>query len=221
MIALISDIHGNYTALQAVLKEIDGMGIKEIYCLGDTVGYYSQINECCYELRKRNVLSVMGNHDFYIATNSKCPRSKSANNCLEYQRKIITQENYNWISKLPILLKFEELIMMHGGLINPIDEYLNPVVEYFSQINTKYFASGHTHKQIIKELPNTIYCNPGSVGQPRDGNPNAAFATFDGKNFNLHRVKYDYNIVCKLMKDAGFSSHYYNCLKNGNPKLGD
>lgn len=64
MIALISDIHGNYTALQAVLKEIDKINIKEIYCLGDIVGYYTQINECCEELQRRNVKCVMGNHDW-------------------------------------------------------------------------------------------------------------------------------------------------------------
>jgi predicted phosphodiesterase len=72
MIALISDIHGNYSALHEVLLKIDSMGIDEIYCLGDTVGYYSEINECCDELRRRNVKYVMGNHDWYIAANSFC-----------------------------------------------------------------------------------------------------------------------------------------------------
>ena len=55
MIALISDIHGNFTALKEVLKEIDKIGIGEIYCLGDVVGYYTEVNECCEELRKRNI----------------------------------------------------------------------------------------------------------------------------------------------------------------------
>ena len=70
MIALISDIHGNYSALQKVLAEIDGMGIEEVYCLGDLVGYYSEINECCDEIRRRNIKSVMGNHDWYMAANN-------------------------------------------------------------------------------------------------------------------------------------------------------
>ena len=55
MIAIISDVHGNYIALQEVLKTIDNMGITDIFCLGDVVGYYSQVNECCDELRKRKV----------------------------------------------------------------------------------------------------------------------------------------------------------------------
>ena len=60
MKAIISDIHGNYIALQAVLKSIDEQGADEIYCLGDIVGYYSQVNECCEELRKRNVKCILG-----------------------------------------------------------------------------------------------------------------------------------------------------------------
>lgn len=67
MIALISDVHGNYEALKQVLSKIDEMGIQEIFCLGDVVGYYSQVNECCDALRKRQVRCVMGNHDWYMA----------------------------------------------------------------------------------------------------------------------------------------------------------
>lgn len=220
MIAIISDIHGNYTALCEVLKRIKSFGIKEIYCLGDIVGYYTQINECCEELRKRKIKSVMGNHDWYFASNSYCPRSKSVNDCLHYQRKIITKENYNWIFNLPIIININNLLMVHGGWANPIDEYLEPTENYFTRIDAKFFASGHTHKQVLKEYTNKIYCNPGSVGQPRDHDSRAAFATFDGKKFYLHRIEYDIIKVGELMKKAGFSEYYYDCLKTGAPKLG-
>ena len=93
MIAIISDVHGNYEALKSVLAKIDEMNISDIFCLGDVVGYYSQVNECCDELRKRNVKCIMGNHDWYITANSFCPRSKSVNDCLNYQRQVITEEN--------------------------------------------------------------------------------------------------------------------------------
>ena len=66
-IALISDIHGNYEALTAVLAECDRLGVSSIYCLGDVVGYYSQVNECCDELRSRAIPCLMGNHDWYMA----------------------------------------------------------------------------------------------------------------------------------------------------------
>ena len=88
MIAIISDVHGNYEALKVVLSEIDRLSIDEVYCLGDVVGYYSQVNECCDELKKRKVKCVMGNHDWYMASGTKCERSKSVNDCLDYLRKI-------------------------------------------------------------------------------------------------------------------------------------
>lgn len=220
MIALISDIHGNYTALREVLARIDGLGINEIYCLGDTAGYYSEINECCDEMRKRKVKSVMGNHDWYMAAKSFCPRSKSANDCLQYQKQVITEENLAWLRSLPVYMNVGDLCMVHGGWGDPIDEYLNPRDEYFSRIEGNYFASGHTHRQVIAQFGDKVYCNPGSVGQPRDNDSRAAFATFDGSNFNLHRVEYDVSRVGELMEKAGFSGYYYDCLKSGAKNLG-
>lgn len=219
MIALISDIHGNYTALKEVLKKIDEMGIKEIYCLGDVVGYYTQINECCEELQKRNIKTIMGNHDWYMVAKSFCPRSNSVNDCLKYQNKIITKENYDWLCSLPHYMNVGELSLVHGSWANPIDDYLEPTEEYFSRIEGKYFASGHTHNQVLKEFKEKTYCNPGSIGQPRDNNPKAAFATFDGKHFQTYRVEYDIDKVGKLMEEAGFSGYYYGCLKTGSKTL--
>lgn len=219
MIALIADIHGNYIALKEVLKEIDKQGIKDIYCLGDVVGYYTEINECCEELQKRNIKSVMGNHDWYMVAKSFCPRSQSVNDCLKYQRKVLKKENYHWLANLPLSMNIDELSMVHGGWTNPIDEYLSPTEEYFSKIEGKFFSSGHTHQQIISNFQNKVYCNPGSVGQPRDNDPKAGFATFDGKNFYLHRVAYDVDQVGVLMEKAGFSGYYYGCLKVGAKNL--
>jgi predicted phosphodiesterase len=220
MIALISDIHGNYTALREVLSKIDSMGIDDIYCLGDTVGYYTEINECCDELRRRNIKSIMGNHDWYIAAKSFCPRSNSVNDCLAYQKQIISEDNHAWIRTLPVFLTAGDLFMVHGGWADPIDEYINPTEEYFAKIDGNYFASGHTHRQVIKQFADKVYCNPGSVGQPRDHDPRAAFATFDGINFDLYRVEYDISRVGTLMEKAGFTGYYYDCLKNGARSLG-
>lgn len=196
------------------------MGIKEIYCLGDIGGYYSEINQCCDELRRRNIKAIMGNHDWYIAGNGFCPRSKSANDCLKYQRFVITEENYNWIRSLPVFLNVGQLSLVHGGWGDPIDEYVEPTAEYFCSITGKYFASGHTHQQIVCDFGDKMYCNPGSVGQPRDNDPRSAFATFDGAKFRLHRVEYDFNAVGNLMEKAGFSGYYYHCLRSGARKLG-
>lgn len=216
MIAIISDVHGNYPALLSVLNKIDEMGISDIYCLGDIVGYYSQVNECCEELQRRKVKCIIGNHDWYMISKTNCPRSKSANDCLLYQSKILTLNNLKWLESLPIIIQLDRLSLVHAGWNNPLDEYLNEIsVDYFSSIFGDYFCSGHTHKQCIKTFGSKVYCNPGSVGQPRDGNPQASFATFDGDIFLLYRVDYDIQLTCELMSKAGFSEYYYNRLRVG------
>ena len=219
MIAIISDVHGNYEALKSVLAKIDEMNISDIFCLGDVVGYYSQVNECCAELRKRNVKCIMGNHDWYITANSFCPRSKSVNDCLNYQRQVITEENKNWVSSFPLIRNEYGISMVHGSWNNPIDEYLEPTEEYFEKLEGQYFISGHCHIQKLEKYKNKIYCNPGSVGQPRDNDPRAAFSIFDGNNFKLYRVKYDIAKVGELMDKAGFNGYYYGCLKTGAKNL--
>ena len=220
MIAIISDIHGNYEALKKVLEKIDSMAITEIYCLGDIVGYYSQVNECCNELRQRNVRCLMGNHDWYMISGTKCLRSHSVNNCLEFQRKIISDRNFEWLSSLPVIINKEQISMVHGGWLNPLDEYFDDSnKKYFNDIQGRIFISGHTHIQKICKYGNKTYSNPGSVGQPRDGDCRAAFVTFDGKTFTCYRVEYDIVKVGLLMKQAGFNPYYYGCLYDGAANL--
>ena len=219
MIALISDVHGNYTALREVLRCIDGMGITTVVCAGDVVGYYTEVNKCCEELQRRSIATVMGNHDWYMAAGSFCPRSKSVNDCLRYQRTVISQQNKEWLRSLPVIRQVDELSIVHGGWTNPVDEYLEPSDDYFAQVEGRVFVSGHVHKQFTASYGEKIYCNPGSVGQPRDNDPRAAFATFDGTKFALHRVAYDIARVGQLMEEAGFSGYYYGCLRTGSQRL--
>ncbi len=215
---IISDIHGNYEALKAVLAELDKMNISEIYCLGDVVGYYSQVYECCDRLRSRNIYSLMGNLDWYLAGGGFCRRSRSVNDCLVYQRKVITSENINWLRTFSVQRILGNIHMVHGGWADPIDEYLQPTEEYFSRIDGNLFISGHTHIQMLQHYKSKTYCNPGSVGQPRDNDPRAAFAVYDG-GITLHRVEYDMQKVFDLMNIAGFSDYYYGCLKTGARNL--
>jgi putative phosphoesterase len=218
-IGLISDIHGNYEALRVVLDALNQMQVNEVYCLGDVVGYYSQVNECCDELRKRNIPCLMGNHDWYMAGGGFCPRSKSVNDCLTYQRKVITPENLDWVKSFPLQRKVGPIQMVHGGWADPIDEYLlEPNKEYFLKVQGEIFASGHTHIQGLYHFDNVTYCNPGSVGMPRDNDPRAAFAVYDG-TFSMFRLEYDMQRVFDLMDMAGFSDYYYGCLKTGATNL--
>jgi len=218
-IGLISDIHGNYEALRVVLAELDKLCVDQVLCLGDVVGYYPQINECCEELRARGIQTLMGNHDWYLCCGGFCPRSKSVNECLDYQRKIIKQDNLQWIQGFSAYKRIGELTLVHGGWCDPIDEYLRePSEEYFERIQGKIFASGHTHVQALHKWSRKTYCNPGSVGQPRDGDPRAAFAVYDN-GFHLFRVEYDMQPVFRLMRSLGFSDYYFGCLKTGAPNL--
>lgn len=214
-IALISDIHGNHIALTAVLAQLDKMGITKIVCLGDIGGYYCQINECCEELQSRNILSLMGNHDWYLSTGENCPRSNSANICLEYQRTVISDSNRQWLTSLKPKAQIGALSVVHGGWVDLLDEYVVPTAEYFSRFEGNLFASGHTHVPCVWKHRDKAYCNPGSVGQPRDFDPKASFAVLTTNGFLLHRVEYDYRRLQEKMKTAGFSPYFYENLAKG------
>ncbi len=219
-IGVISDIHGNYEALKSVLSELDRLGVSEIYSLGDVVGYYSQVNECCEELIKREIPNLMGNHDWYLSSGGFCLRSKSVNDCLKYQRKIIKEDNIEWLRRSKVQRFVGNIHMLHGGWSDPIDEYIwEPSEDYFSKIAGKIFFSGHTHIQVLEQFRDKTYCNPGSVGQPRDNNPKAAFAVVENNIISLHRVEYDMEKVFQLMDMAGFNDYYYGSLKTGAKKL--
>ncbi|MDC6389786.1 metallophosphoesterase family protein [Maribacter sp. PR1] len=216
-IGIISDIHGNYEALKMVLAHLDQLNISKVYCLGDVVGYYSQVNECCNALIERNIPTLMGNHDWYMVSGGFCTRSEHVNKCLEYQRRVITKENLKWLGSNQLQFVLNDLHMVHGGWSDPIDEYLfNPSQEYFSTIEGKTFISGHTHIQKLEIYKEKVYCNPGSVGQPRDKNPKSAFAIYDQGEISLHRVAYDIDKVNELMKMAGFNDSNYSSLKKND-----
>lgn len=214
MIGLISDIHGNYSALSTVLRALDAMNVSDVICLGDVAGYYCQINECCDALRERKIPTLLGNHDFYLTRREPCPRSNSANRCLDHQRQIIREDNFAWLADKQSQAHWHGISVVHGGWIDPLDEYFVPSASYFSSLNGSVFASGHTHVQLAWE-ENKKYCNPGSVGQPRDGNPAAAFAIWDGEHFKSHRIAYDINSVHRAMAEAGFTRYFSENLEIG------
>ena len=216
MIALIADIHGNYPALQAVLNEIDSLDCDEIISLGDVAGYYCMVNECIDVLRQRAITHLMGNHDKYITSRTHCARSRSANLCLDYQQEKLTDINRRWLEKSPERFTIKNASFVHGGWNDPIDEYLVKIHEsYFEPLADKFFFSGHTHVQALVQFSEKVYCNPGSVGQPRDGDPRAAYAIFDNGDISLRRVKYDVNAISKAMQIAGFEPGYSSNLYTG------
>ena len=219
MIAIFSDIHGNLPALESVIDDVERYSVSKIISLGDVCGYYPYINEVIDILKSKNVVNLIGNHDKYILDDTECPRSIIANLCLNYQRNIITSENKKWLRKSLLILETDRYIMVHGGLENYIDEYIYVIKnEYFELYSQKYFFCGHTHVQKHIKLKNgKEFINPGSVGQPRDGNRKAAYCIFDEERdlVKMRRVSYDIDKISDKMRRLGFENSFFSNLYAG------
>lgn len=215
MIAIISDIHANLAALQSVLNEIESLNCDEIICLGDVTGYGPQPAECIELLRANEVVCIKGNHDHYVSTNSGCPRSRLVSEISEKHHQMLTSQQIRWLEDSSEFIVRGRAIFTHGGPRDYLEQYLYKVSEQDIPEQYDFMFTGHTHVQALFKWRHKQYCNPGSVGQPRDGNPNAAFATFDGDSISLHRVAYDIDSTVREMKRMGFEKHYYENLYIG------
>lgn len=217
MIAILSDVHGNYPALQAVLDDIDRKGCNQIVSLGDVSGYYCMINECINEFRRRGIVNILGNHDAYILGMGRCPRSNTVNKIIEYQKKIITEDNLAYLRASLWGIDNNQFSARHGGWNDPLDEYIDSF--NFHEVRDKkgnIFCSGHTHIQKLIDSGRNVYFNPGSVGQPRDRNPKAAYTIIDDDlKIHMNRITYDIDEIAKRMMEEGFEERTYNCLYLG------
>jgi len=215
MVALLSDIHGNLPALREVLSAADTLGCARFISLGDVTGYFAQPGECIEELRQRNVRSLLGNHDRYLTTGTSCPRSKTVSDLIVYQRSAVSADQLKYLSGLPLSIREAGCFFVHGGWTDYVDEYIYSVSESMLPGDDELYFSGHTHVQVLARFQKKTYCNPGSVGQPRDGDCRAAFAVLNGKDITLHRVEYDIDETVQAMKNAGFPARIYECLYQG------
>ena len=217
MTGFISDIHGNYPALSAVIDVLEKKGVGEIYSLGDVAGYYPMINECINLLAAHSVKNILGNHDNYLVNNIECSRSVTVNSSILYQRGIITPENLTWLSASGMFYHYPSFFSVHGGLNDYLEEYTE--IPDFSgfPVGVSLFLCGHTHKQLYAEKDGRRFCNPGSVGQPRDNDPRAAFAILqDNGEIELCRTEYDINKTAEAAKNAGFKKRVYCGLFTGS-----
>lgn len=223
-IAFISDIHGNYPALKAVLDNCKKQCVDRIFCLGDLVGYYSQINEVIYTLRRQGIPCILGNHDYALINNKGViDRSKTCTNVLKKQLTYITSENFAYLKSLPNHLIIEannaRIMCVHGGLRDYIDEYINDLSEnYFNNIPIEgitHFVSAHNHKVIVATYPKVKYANSGSVGQPRDHDPRASYIILEDSEFSVNRVTYNIDETAYRMKEKGFPDYISEVLYKG------
>ena len=217
-LAVISDIHGNYPAFKSVLENIDKAGIKDIICLGDIVGYYCQVNECIDEIRRRNILCLLGNHDYYMISGTCC-KSKTVKMCIDFQRTIIRDDNLEWLQSLKPDLDTDEISFRHGGWNDAIEQRIKVFdFKWVKDCPQRMYFSGHTHIQGVQRdgSGGKVYCNPGSVGQPRDDDPRAAYAIVNtDESIELRRVEYDIDEIVKQMKFANQGDWIWKGLYTG------
>ena len=218
MIAFIADIHGNYPALFAVFEDLKRYKITQIYSLGDVAGYYPLVNECIELLRDSNVINILGNHDNYLVNDIKCERSSKVNLAIEYQRKIITKENLAWLKNSPSSIETNDFFAVHGGFNDYLEEYSDDSIIEKYEFPRRIFLCGHTHIAKYARRWDKTFCNPGSVGQPRDKKSSASYALYSDDTGLYHkRVNYDIPYIVQATKDAGFSSDFYEGLYTGEP----
>lgn len=222
-LAFISDIHGNYPALKAVLQDIDTLNVDKIYCLGDLVGYYSQINEVINTIKQRRIECILGNHDYAMLYNCcVIERSKTCTNVLTKQLDYITSENLDFMRSLNTSITIHagdySILAVHGGLNDYVDEYLPDLSEnYFETLDKSitHVITGHNHLPKVERYGNILYANSGSVGQPRDYNPMAGYVIFERGMFTIHRVPYDIDETIQQMKKDGFPDYIADILRKG------
>jgi diadenosine tetraphosphatase ApaH/serine/threonine PP2A family protein phosphatase len=228
-ILVISDVHANYEALQAVFTDVGTSD--ETWCLGDLVGYGPDPNLCMELIRERPKLTcLLGNHDVaLLGRMSLAAFNGEARRSLDLQSRVVTADNFEFLRTLPdaVLIR-GEVTLAHGSPRDPTWEYvLNTLA---ARLNLDYFGTpfcfvGHAHLQCMFQLdeeknrismetprPGDVvgmkpraFFNPGSVGQPRDHDPRAAYAIFDPEahTWEPRRVEYDIPAVQARIRELG------------------
>lgn len=213
-LAIVSDIHGNFDALKAIMNDL---GKKSIYCLGDLVGYGANPNEVIEWAKKNDVKCVMGNHEYAVITGDVSWFNPDAQKAILWTRSNLKEENFVFIKELPkkIELKADSIriLFVHGSPNDPIFEYVLPDTHeglfdyYLSNNNVDVIGLGHTHIPFLYKSDKGIIFNPGSVGQPRSNDPRACYAVFTIGNNDIkieHRlVEYDIESAANKILKAG------------------
>lgn len=239
-ILIISDIHANLTALEAVLA--DAGTFDAAWCLGDLVGYGPDPNECVERIKELPGLQcVLGNHDAAAVGSIDIDAfNPDARKTVMWTHDHLTPANTEYLQNLPERLDLEHITLVHGSPFRPVWEYLldtRSATISFEFFDTAYCFVGHTHLPVIYLLPDTrltaqlivpehvsqmtlaprAILNPGSVGQPRDRDPRAAYAMLDLADYawEWHRVEYDIQSVQERMRQEDLPERHINRLSAG------
>lgn len=206
-LGVISDVHANASALEAVLYQLRRRGVDQIVCAGDLVGYYPQAERAIRLLQIADVDCVMGNHDEAVLGSTPTEFNIYAKRAVDWTRRNISEDSREFLKSLPLDLNMsltgEDIYIVHGSPREPTKEYVleeqvsSDFLDYHFENKPDILILGHTHQSFIKQVEGTLILNPGSVGQPRDGNPMSSYAMVDvsEKIAKIYRVEYDIESV--------------------------
>ncbi len=218
-VLVLSDIHANYTALETVLK--DAGEVDAVWCLGDLVGYGPDPNLVIEIIREQpNLTCLKGNHDAAVSSDMDIEAfNGDARISIGWQQRVLTADNIEFLRALPASAQQGEVTLAHGSPRDPLWEYI--LNTFTARINFEFFETrlcfvGHSHIQSayfweqeahrVKPIPMRVgesislaegrwILNPGSVGQPRDRDPRAAYAIFDTETFTWQPRRVSYDVV--------------------------
>ena len=241
--AIISDIHSNLAAFQAVLNDINKTGgIERIWCLGDIVGYGPDPKECIELLRQYEHVCVAGNHDWgaleKIDLSDFNPEAAAA---CRWTGRQLGPDEADYLAALDLTHSEEGFTLAHGSPRDPIWEYListHGALISFNYFDTSYCLVGHSHMPLVFEQSpdgagcefhelepnnwlllgeNRLIINPGSVGQPRDGDPRASYAVYDSHHHAVihRRVAYDVGTTQRRMVEFDLPVRLITRLADG------
>lgn len=242
---VISDIHANLAALLAVFADVKAhaLSFDIVWCLGDVVGYGAEPNECIDLLRAVPHVCLAGNHDWAVIGKLDVRTfHEQAAYVVEWTRENLTPQNMCFLRSRPDMIVQDEYLLAHASPREPIWEYItdiNVAQENFEDMQATFCLVGHTHVPVVfvqdgltsnvhvsmpsADVPVTLkrdskyIINPGSVGQPRDGDPRAAYAILDTvtATWTAHRAEYAIKLTQKKMKSFHFPQRLVDRLNYG------
>jgi putative phosphoesterase len=213
-VAAISDIHSNLEALEATMRELRGY---EIVCLGDIVGYGANPNEVIEVLRGAKVLAIQGNHDNAVLTGDVSMFNARAAVAAKWTSAKLTPSSREYLESLPtergVVLDGVKTYLAHGSPDDNLWEYVDPSTHhalfdhYLAKLGVGLIGLGHTHVPYVWPGERGTVFNPGSVGQPRDGDPRSSHAIVAVENgevkVEVRRLDYDISAAAAKIVDAG------------------
>ena len=202
-IAVLADIHANLHALHAVIQDAEKRGIDVFLNAGDLIGFGPFPNEVVEFLHSKNVISIVGNYDLEVIKNDAKGRG-AKKIAFEFAKKELAKSCESYLLSLPQGVRLgiagKKLLMVHGSSESMEEHLYNDTpVERFQALadaaKTEVLIVGHSHEQFYKEVNGVLFVNPGSVGRPGDGNPQAAYAIMGFAPLNVELVRLDYDVA--------------------------